>query len=117
MAESKNTKAAGTFGQRAMVIAFGLAIVAIGAQPFQRKYGGVLPYLRQHSTAFAKESIAKLQAEKGKDRELRSLTLENRHSSKAAPDVGVELPTDKVKKLDKLGSKDRQELDNLLNSK
>ena len=49
-------KSEGSLGARLLVIAYGVALVAIGAYPIQQEYGGVFEFLSQKSTEYFGDS-------------------------------------------------------------
>ena len=51
MAEQKQSS--GSSGARLLIIIYGLALVAIGAHPIQKEYGGIVEYFSRKTRAFA----------------------------------------------------------------
>ena len=109
-------KQKGPWAGRILIMVFGFCIVAIGAQPIQKKYGSFLNFLKSQSRAQAKEASGHKAGEASKNsRVLKSFTLPNL-GKKAAPNEAKVETTNKSKNLDKLEANDRKQLDNLLNS-
>ena len=104
----------GSLWHRALVIFFGLCIVAIGAHPLQSNYGGVVPFIKKHSTALAKE-ISGNKGEKGgkSSARLKTNTLAN---TKEEKNQSKSAPASEHKSLDRLDSTDRKALNNLIDN-
>lgn len=112
MAEAK---AKGSFWARLLIILYGLGIVAIGAHPLQKQYGGVFAFLERESAAFAGvfQQSETQRAGRGLLEEPPITRSLNASQQGLTTDSKLESPN---RPIDGLTTTDRKQLDKLINN-
>lgn len=98
----------GSFWLRLIIIVYALGIIAIGAYPIQKKYGGIWGYIHKQSNAFANQDLFHGESVNSLNEPVvKTFTLPN---SKA---VESEKPAS-AKAVDQLTPQDRKQLNKLI---
>lgn len=96
-------------GARLLIILYALGIVIIGAHPIQQEYGSVMAYIKKEYASFMQEHSVQKKSRARLNHPQKSFNWFGAFSAKEDHP-----PVEKHKDLDKLTSKDRNELNNLL---
>ena len=110
-----DTSSHGHLGVRLLIILYALGIVAIGAYPIQKQYGGIVEFLKQQTFGLSQAKIPYVRARMGTGGGvLKSLDLPSRDLPDIREGTVETGRAGRAERVDEITGKDRKALNKLI---